>query len=151
MSIKKAKEKYDKSEKGKKTKKKWKEDNKEKIRKWKRDWANTENGKKQQRKYRQKSPLAMFSLYKASAKKRGLTFNISKETFVHMIYSSCSYCGYHPEKPERNGIDRIDNNKGYFKMNIVPCCKLCNQMKSKRTVIEFINQCFKIARHQGGQ
>ena len=36
-----------------------------------------------------------------------------------------------------NGIDRIDNNKGYTIDNIVPCCHICNQAKSSFTLQEF--------------
>ena len=36
-----------------------------------------------------------------------------------------------------NGIDRIDNNKGYTIDNIVPCCAKCNYAKGKLTLQEF--------------
>lgn len=36
-----------------------------------------------------------------------------------------------------NGIDRIDNNKGYTIDNVVPCCKMCNQAKNDYTLQEF--------------
>jgi len=36
-----------------------------------------------------------------------------------------------------NGIDRIDNLKGYLKNNIVPCCKFCNTAKSSMSQTEF--------------
>jgi 5-methylcytosine-specific restriction endonuclease McrA len=32
------------------------------------------------------------------------------------------------------GIDRIDNNKGYFWENCVPACKECNTSKSSCSI-----------------
>lgn len=37
-----------------------------------------------------------------------------------------------------NGIDRVDNNKGYTITNSVPCCKDCNFAKRDMTHDEFI-------------
>lgn len=36
-----------------------------------------------------------------------------------------------------NGIDRIDNNRGYVKENCVPCCKTCNYAKRKMDLLTF--------------
>ena len=46
----------------------------------------------------------------------------------------------------RNGIDRIDNNKGYTKENCVPCCDICNRIKMDlpyNVFIEHITKCYK--------
>ena len=45
---------------------------------------------------------------------------------------------------ELNGVDRIDSNKGYTKDNCVPCCKICNQMKSNIDIGTFLTQISKI-------
>ena len=34
------------------------------------------------------------------------------------------------------GIDRLDNSKGYEIDNIVPCCFVCNQVKSNRFTVQ---------------
>ena len=36
-----------------------------------------------------------------------------------------------------NGIDRVDNIKGYDLDNCVTCCSLCNWMKRDLTIKEF--------------
>lgn len=46
-----------------------------------------------------------------------------------------------------NGVDRIDNNKGYEFNNCVPCCGDCNIAKHKLSLNEFISHARKIANH----
>jgi len=45
---------------------------------------------------------------------------------------------------EANGIDRVDNAKGYEHGNMVPCCQMCNQMKMSFNYEQFIEQVRKI-------
>ena len=95
-------------------------------------------------KYREKikkEPAWCFMRYKRGAKKRGIAFTISIEDFVALWGKPCSYCG---DKIETIGIDRVDNKKGYVKRNIVPCCTLCNSMKSNIGEKVFLEQCKKI-------
>lgn len=85
--------------------------------------------------------------YKRNAKTRNLEFSISKEQFVQLINSNCSYCGIKPNrifihnhcigKLVYNGIDRIDNKIGYTIDNSKPCCKKCNFAKRTMTIEEF--------------
>ena len=87
----------------------------------------------------------MFSLYKKSAQRRSLDFDLTIEDFINIIQKPCVYCGEQPsEDSGRNGIDRIDNILGYIKGNLTPCCIKCNQMKGKRTVIDFLQHIKKI-------
>lgn len=44
-----------------------------------------------------------------------------------------------------NGIDRIDNQKGYSLDNVVACCRICNNAKSDMTVHEFHSWIMRIA------
>ncbi len=69
-------------------------------------------------------------------------FNLSFEEFLNIISNSkCYYCDteliYH--KHSRNWsntvtrahqLDRKNNEKGYIKDNVVPCCWTCNRLKS---------------------
>ena len=41
------------------------------------------------------------------------------------------------EELKSNGLDRVDNNKGYTIDNVVPCCKRCNYAKNNQTPREF--------------
>lgn len=79
--------------------------------------------------------------YKKDSNRRGRAykFSLSFEEFKKLIKRPCYYCKAEPEtrkfhysglKLEVNGIDRINNTKGYTLENCVPCCKTCNRMKS---------------------
>jgi hypothetical protein len=43
-----------------------------------------------------------------------------------------------------NGIDRVDNDKGYISDNCVPCCWKCNNMKNTMKQKDFINHIISI-------
>jgi hypothetical protein len=94
------------------------------------------------------------SAYKQNAKKRNLSFNLTKDKFRELTQMNCVYCGQSPSNKERanaslknaiphpdfiyNGIDRIDPTKGYEESNVVACCRVCNWMKSDLSKEEFI-------------
>jgi hypothetical protein len=81
----------------------------------------------------------LYSSYKNSARIRNLDFQLDKETFKYYTKQECYYCGCEPEHEQKNksktgnyiynGIDRIDNTKGYIEGNIVSCCSICNYAK----------------------
>lgn len=83
---------------------------------------------------------AIFRSYKYGAEKRGLSFNLDKATFKALTKGDCAYCGAPPEKTRinnrqstpyiYNGVDRVDNTKGYEEGNVVSCCYFCNTAKS---------------------
>ena len=93
--------------------------------------------------------------YKNNAKLKGLEFSILIEDFEEASQQLCFYCGDPPTKEQKdkssnggfvyNGIDRIDNSKGYTLDNVVSCCWNCNRMKGNMTFEEFINHIHKIA------
>ena len=66
---------------------------------------------------------------KKSQKNNEFMFNLSKEEFNMIISQSCYLCGKESDDFHTNGIDRIDNNIGYEKNNVLPCCGDCNYMK----------------------
>lgn len=87
--------------------------------------------------------------YKNSAKRRGIEYKLTEEQFIKLTEQDCYYCGAKPNRIAKgkgyngnytyNGIDRIDNNKGYVINNVVPCCHTCNQAKSNLKEQEFKN------------
>jgi len=91
--------------------------------------------------------------YKNGAKKRGLVFKLSNDEMYEIVTKDCYYCGQEPSQIiggvhrfYYNGIDRVDNSKGYIKSNCKPACKTCNIMKrqlSKNDFLEHINKIFK--------
>lgn len=89
----------------------------------------------------------MYADYKDWAGKRNREFSLTKDEFKLMINSVCQYCGREPQAPITkratktkfvfNGIDRVDNTKGYTVENCVPCCNICNRAKKNMTLDEF--------------
>ena len=89
----------------------------------------------------------VISCYKRNAKRRGFEYNLTEEQFKEITQQDCYYCGEKPNNIQKayhnngdytyNGIDRIDNNKGYTIDNVVSCCFTCNRAKDKHTVKEF--------------
>jgi hypothetical protein len=98
----------------------------------------------------------IYRVYKnSSAKKRGIEFSLSYDELCQLISNNCHYCGSEPSnllKFEKyttpdfayNGIDRVDNNKGYTIDNCVTCCHLCNWMKKDLSQEEFLSHINKI-------
>lgn len=60
---------------------------------------------------------------KRADKKRARAFDLDKEFVSAAIKLPCSYCG---ETQLRMTLDRIDNDLGHLKSNVVPACERCN-------------------------
>ncbi len=95
--------------------------------------------------------------YIHNARKRQLSFNIEKEDFRRLTSQSCTYCGIVPSKIHTsgtflgsytyNGLDRVDNEKGYELDNVTPCCETCNRAKLVMTREEFLNWVKQVYNH----
>ena len=102
-----------------------------------------------------------YSQYKSSAKRRNLSFELSPEEAYQLFSSNCFYCETPPGKliwgedsngnkfplTIAHGIDRVDNNKGYIKNNVVPCCNQCNLAKLDYTFSQFKQWIKKVHNH----
>lgn len=116
----------------------------------------------------QKLYLQLTKTYIKNAKTRNIEWDLSHKEAIDLFRLDCYYCGlepsnvYSPYNDERyktethlqnllhyNGIDRIDNNKGYFLMNCVPCCKTCNYAKRDMSLEEFENWIDRIIEYKG--
>jgi len=95
--------------------------------------------------------------YKNGAIKRGLSWDLSRDSFKKITSSNCFYCGIEPKQSALakrcwrrrdraielngdyiyNGIDRINGDIGYTIANVVPCCGNCNVKKNKMSPYEF--------------
>lgn len=85
---------------------------------------------------------------KVKAKKRGKEWNLNHLEAFNFIVGQCVYCGKIPNWPkERNGIDRVDNNKGYEIENCVSCCFTCNSAKKEHSLDEFKQWVIKVYNH----
>jgi hypothetical protein len=88
-------------------------------------------------------------------KKKGFTLTFEEASVL--MHSNCHYCGAAPAQKidsgktkfwlgfSYQGIDRKDSNKGYCTINCVPCCAVCNQMKSDLSQDTFLSQVAKVA------
>lgn len=88
-----------------------------------------------------------FDSYKKNSKDKGREFKISEDDFKYLIQQKCHYCGY---IDKINGLDRIDNSRGYLLDNVVPCCKICNQAKHVFTIHEFNSWIDRLIKHRLG-
>ncbi len=79
---------------------------------------------------------------KADAAKRDRSYTLTQDQFMSFWQKPCVYCG---DPIATIGLDRIDNSKGYEMGNIVPCCKVCNGMKSDQTFDDFMDRCARIS------
>ena len=90
----------------------------------------------------------LYKQYGRNAKTRGYEFGLSRNNFLHLVNSNCTFCGSEPVENSRglvcNGIDRHDNSKGYFTKNVLTCCSVCNKMKGTLTVKQFFDKIKKI-------
>jgi hypothetical protein len=92
--------------------------------------------------------------YRKSASHRHLEFSLDEQTFKTLISGNCFYCGASPNSiiTKRalngnliyNGIDRLDNTKGYIVDNCVTCCIQCNRAKHTTSKEEFLNMVERI-------
>ena len=97
-------------------------------------------------KKRRQSMHGKYLRYRQKAKERDYVFALSEIDFALLISSPCYYCGKLQEN--FNGVDRVDNRRGYILDNCVSCCEDCNKMKMTRTKEEFIMKCKKITEKQ---
>lgn len=91
----------------------------------------------------------LYTAYRKKAESRGYVFEVAFDIFIDITQQRCHYCNQDPAQIRKykscktvfayNGIDRIDNTKGYIESNIVACCKWCNQAKSTMTYTDFID------------
>ena len=70
-----------------------------------------------------------YSAYIHNAITRNKEIPLQFDDFCSIVVQPCYYCNYYKED-EVNGIDRLNNDIGYDKSNCVPCCEVCNRMKS---------------------
>ena len=102
----------------------------------------------------------LYKTYTRNAKTRNMEFNLEFSEFISICSSNCFYCNQTPSQLQSssskkdkvganqvlyNGIDRLDNSKGYESNNVVSCCGVCNFMKRNLTCQEFINKALAIS------
>jgi hypothetical protein len=96
--------------------------------------------------------------YRKSARNKNHPFELTRDQVAEMMDQPCHYCGAEPSNSlvqhgkrirPYQGIDRLDNSKGYVVGNVVPCCIICNKMKKAMNETEFMSHVRAIvARHE---
>jgi hypothetical protein len=107
----------------------------------------------------------LYSSYKNRAKHRKIKFKLTLKQFKQLTQQNCYYCNLEPKQVSKliqncmtksgtehskyyyNGIDRLNNNKGYIKENCVPCCKTCNFAKHKMNEYDFYSWIERLHHH----
>jgi len=97
----------------------------------------------------------LFGKMKKSAKKREYKWELSSDQVEKLVNKPCFYCGIlHSNtagQPKNNGnykyngLDRINNNKGYAIDNVVSCCVNCNKAKLTKDISEFLDWLKRLA------
>lgn len=85
------------------------------------------------------------------AKSRGLEFTLTDDELDTLFSGKCFYCDSPPSNKIRaktphgplqvfvyNGIDRVDNKRGYVIDNVVSACNICNRAKGDMSQQEFM-------------
>ena len=94
--------------------------------------------------------------YKKSAAKRGIEWGLTDEEAISLIEQNCAYCGVNCANRIKsgtvvkkeflyNGIDRIDNTKGYIPENVNACCDMCNHAKKNHSLHDFLQWSMRLA------
>ena len=96
----------------------------------------------------------LYRSYQKGAEKRHYEFKLTKNDFELLTKKNCYYCGGVPNNIQKalkgkeiyvyNGIERVDNTRGYLSKNCVSCCKKCNSFKLNTSVEDFLNHIKKI-------
>lgn len=79
-----------------------------------------------------------------------LTWTLDLAAYTQLVTGDCFYCGMQPQQEpqgvwmkgtglKRNGIDRVDNERGYEPGNCVSCCTSCNREKRHQSQQDFID------------
>lgn len=91
-----------------------------------------------------------FNHWKSNAKNRKISFDLSIKD-LEKIPKICYYTGipltFEINKDNTISLDRLNNNKGYEKDNVVFCCGFINYMKNDLSYEKFISTCKKISNY----
>jgi len=84
-----------------------------------------------------------YKRYKERALQKSIEYLITEDDYNQIIIKNCFMCGKKSDENHTNGIDRFDNNKGYFIDNVNSCCGECNFIKKDYRYDDIINK-FKL-------
>jgi hypothetical protein len=132
-------------------KRRWREENIESVTEKAKEYRDTHREEisvrnkawKEKHPERMRSLTSRFSVCRHRAKRFDLPFGLDLAQFDAISSQPCVWCGGwtnmdgdHPY----SGLDRIDNDGGYTTGNCQPCCGICNRMRNRLTVDQFIDR-----------
>lgn len=96
--------------------------------------------------------------YELRCRHEGIVWALTVEQAEALFQGLCHYCGAKPSQISRprsaftgeyiyNGIDRVDNTRGYETGNVVSCCKVCNRAKRDTTYDGFLDWIKRVHDH----
>lgn len=97
--------------------------------------------------WRKSTPRGRYDTTRTGARNRGLPFLLTFEQFSAFWQKPCHYCG---GLITTIGLDRVDSSKGYFVDNVVPCCEVCNIIKSTLPVDAWLSHLRRIVAKADG-
>jgi hypothetical protein len=98
---------------------------------------------------------SLYREYKCHAARKNRAFTLSLSQFSDLVTGLCDYCGVPPRQKKRardggyflyNGIDRVDNSRGYETDNVVTCCETCNKAKRVMSRDDFLAWIIRIVK-----
>lgn len=103
----------------------------------------------------------LYSNYRGNANRKVMEFALTREQFKQITSHPCNYCGeppsaifkskFRPGNYVYNGVDRVDNSRGYTIDNVVSCCRMCQFAKRNWKVEDFLRWALKLADYQRSQ
>jgi hypothetical protein len=85
-----------------------------------------------------------YQYYVRNAAAAGRKFELDIAEAVALFKDKCFFCGQ-PPTSRLNGIDRLDNSRGYERDNCRSACWTCNRMKGTASMDEFRRACVAVA------
>ena len=82
----------------------------------------------------------LISDYRRRALRKQLDFLLTPDDYNSIIKNDCFMCGKKTDQQNQNGIDRMDNTKGYILENVNACCCECNLTKRDYIYDNLINK-----------
>lgn len=82
------------------------------------------------------SSLVRYNLFLGRQKIEKFKINLTFEEYEKLIIQPCFYCGISLKDSRGRGLDQIKPNNIYEIRNVLPCCFVCNTIKSNHFTVD---------------